>query len=73
MDRVLFDVLIPVLLYVVIASVVDAACFEEDSPFTSVIFNKEGVCSNDPEILLGSIPICVDVYKAGIEDREIEL
>jgi hypothetical protein len=68
-----FDVLVLVLLCVVIAGVVDAACFKEDSPFTSVGFNREGVCSNDPEILLSSIPICVNVYKAGIEDREIEL
>ena len=30
-------------------------------PFTFVGFNREGVGSNDPEILLGSIPICVDV------------
>jgi hypothetical protein len=63
MDRVSFDVLVSVLLCVVIAGVVDAACFEEDSPFTSVGFNGEGVCSNDPEILLDSIPICVDVVR----------
>ena len=55
-ERVLFDVRVPVLLCVIIAGVVDAACFEEDS----VGFNREGVCSNDLEILLGSIPICVD-------------
>ena len=61
MDRVSFDVRVPVLLCVVIAGVVDAACFEEDFPITSVCFNRKGVCSNDPEILLGSIPICVDV------------
>ena len=50
MDRMSFNVLVPVLLCVVIAGVVDAACFEEDSPFTSIGFNGEGVCSNDPEI-----------------------
>ena len=61
MDRVSFDVPVPVLLCVVIAGVVDTACFEEDSPSNSVGFNREGICSNDPEILLGSIPICVEV------------
>lgn len=30
-------------------------------PFTFVGLNREAACSNDPEILLGSIPICVDV------------
>jgi hypothetical protein len=64
MDYVLFNILVPVLLYVVIISVVDTACFKKDSPSTSVSFNKEGVCSNDSKILLSSIPICVDVvYK----------
>ncbi len=61
MDRVSFDVLVPVLLCVVIARVVDAACFEEDPPFTAVGFNGEDVCSKDPEIILGRIPTCVDV------------
>ena len=60
MDRVSFDVLVPVLLCVVIAGVVDAACFEEDSPINSVGSNED-VCSNDPQILLGNILICVDV------------
>lgn len=61
MDHVSFDVLVLVLPCVVITGVVDAACFEEDSPSTSVGFNREGVCLNDPEILLSSIPICMDV------------
>ena len=61
MDRVSFDVPVPVLLRVVIAGVVDAASFEEDSPFTSVGFSREGVWSNYTEVLLGSIPICVEV------------
>jgi hypothetical protein len=63
MDRVSFDVLVPVLLCVVIAGVVDAACFKEDSPFTSVDFSREDVCSNDPQILLSSISICVNVVR----------
>jgi hypothetical protein len=52
-----FDVLVPVLLCVVIAGLINAACFEEDAPFTSGGFKGEGVCSNDPEILLSSIPV----------------
>ena len=59
-----FDFRVLVLLCVVIAGVVDAACFEEDcSPFTFVGFNREAIGANDPEILLRSIPICVDVVQ----------
>jgi hypothetical protein len=41
--------------------VINAACFKKDFPFTSVDFNEEGVYLNDPEILLGNIPIYVNV------------
>ena len=34
MDRVSFDYRDPILLYIDIANVVDAACFEEDSPLS---------------------------------------
>ena len=58
-----FDVLVPVLLCVVIPGLINAACFEEDAPFTSGGFKGECVCSNDPEILLSSIPVWVDVVQ----------
>ena len=61
MDRVSFDVDVPVLLHVVIAGVIDVSCFEEESPFTSVGSDREGVCSSDPEILLDSIPIYTEI------------
>jgi hypothetical protein len=57
----LFNVLVLVLLYAVIISIVDAACFKEDSSFTFVSFNKEGVCLNNLKILLNSILIYIDV------------
>lgn len=56
-----FDVLVPVLLCVVIAGLINAACFEENAPFTSGYFKGEGVYSNNPEILLNSIPVWVDI------------
>jgi hypothetical protein len=61
MDRVSFDVLVTVLLCVVIAGVVNTAYSEKYPTFTSVGLKGEGVCSNDPEIMLSSIPIYVDI------------
>jgi hypothetical protein len=61
MDRVSRCVLVLALLCVVITSVVDTACFEEDSSSTFISINREGVCLKDAEILLSSILIWVDV------------
>jgi hypothetical protein len=70
MDRVSFNILVPILLCVIIAGVIDAAYFEKNSPSTSVDFNGEGVYSNDPEILFGSIPICVNIMH-GEKDSQL--
>lgn len=61
MDRVSLDVFVPVLLRVVIAGMIDEACFEKDSSINSVCSNREGVRSDDSEILLSRISICVDI------------
>jgi hypothetical protein len=59
MDRMPLDVVVPVLLCVVIAGVVDAACFEEDSPINSVNSNGKTVGFKNPGVLLRNIPVCV--------------
>jgi len=64
-DYILFNIPVPVLLCVIIAGVVNTVYFKEDSSFAFISFNREGIYSSDPEILLGSIPKCVDImYKA---------
>ncbi|PLB48761.1 hypothetical protein P170DRAFT_475103 [Aspergillus steynii IBT 23096] len=57
------DIFVPTLLGVVIASMVDTACFEKNSPSGFAILNWEGVRANDPDILLDGILVGVDVVQ----------
>jgi hypothetical protein len=61
MHCVSFDLFIPVLLCIIIASVVDATCFYEGCPLISNGFGRWGVCSKNTEILPSSIPVWVDI------------
>jgi hypothetical protein len=50
-----FDILVFDLLCVVIANVINIACFKDNALFTFVSFKKEGVCLNNIKKLLSSI------------------
>ena len=57
--RMSFDALVPVRLSIFIAGVVDAACFKEDTNFSSP--SSKGVRSNNSEKLLGRILVWVHI------------
>lgn len=59
----LLDILVPTLLGVVITSMIDAACFEENSSSRLAVLNWEGVCADDPNILLHGVLVGVDVVQ----------
>ncbi|KAL3461799.1 hypothetical protein BJX64DRAFT_260146 [Aspergillus heterothallicus] len=63
MNSVPLDILVPTLLGVVIASMIDAACFEENSSSRLVALNWEGVCADYPNILLHGVLVGVYVVQ----------
>jgi hypothetical protein len=71
-DSMSSNALVPVFLCIVIAGVIDATGFKEDSPASFIGLNGEAVCSNDTERLLGDILVWMDVVQ-GEERLSLEL
>lgn len=57
----LLDLLIPSLLCIVIASVIDTACFQEDCCVMFIIICRKGHSSKDAKVLLSGVLIWVNI------------